>query len=192
LGSAREKPYSKPRTASSDRARVDDLVVRLAGAEVVERDVVLLGGLVDDRRVALGEGAAHAVLARQPDREAVVQQGGEGEVLGGSPVDALARLDGDFRPSTTRRTVLWASMRSGMAVMVTELPQPGERHGGVAPALLTLGQGQPRPLAVEPVGLVGLVGLAASNSASRKVSNSATQLVDVVAGDDTLGDQRRA
>ena len=41
-----------------------------------------------------------------------------------------------------------------------EVAQLLQRHGGVAAALLAARQGQARPLAVQPVGLVGVVGLA--------------------------------
>ncbi len=73
--------------------RVDDLVARLAVADVVERDVARFGLLVDQHRVALREGAALAVLAGQTHREAFVEQRAERQRLGGRPVDALAGLD---------------------------------------------------------------------------------------------------
>ena len=60
---------------------------------MVERDVAVLGLLVDQHRMALREGAALAVLAGEPHRMAVEQQRAEGERLGGRPVDALAGLD---------------------------------------------------------------------------------------------------
>src|SRR5258708_19102810 len=60
---------------------------------MTQRRVVLFGGLIDDVAMALDEGAAYAVLAGEAHREALVEQGGEGQVLGGRPVDVLARLD---------------------------------------------------------------------------------------------------
>src|SRR5665213_3055233 len=59
-----------------------------------KRRVVILRGLIDEVAVALDEGAAHRVLAREPDRKALIEQGREGQVLGRGPVDVLARLDG--------------------------------------------------------------------------------------------------
>src|SRR5262245_7225646 len=73
--------------------RVDDLEPRLVVGEVVERDVALLGVLVDQHRMALREGAAFTVLAREAHREAFGEQRGESERLGGGPVDTLPGLD---------------------------------------------------------------------------------------------------
>ena len=72
---------------------VDHLDAGLLGLEVLQRDVLLLGDLVVDDRVALAERAAADILARQADREALDQQRGEGQMLGGRPVDAGALLD---------------------------------------------------------------------------------------------------
>ena len=70
--------------------RVDDLVARLSVADMVERDVARFGLLIDQHRMALRERAALAVLAGQANRKAFVEQGAEGQRLGGRPVDALA------------------------------------------------------------------------------------------------------
>ena len=117
FGSASEKPYSKPSTASSDSAEFDALEVRLARADVVQRRVVLFGGLIDDVAVALHEGAAHAVLAGQPHRIALVEQAAEGQVLGRWPSRCPRRPRWPRGGvSITRRTVLCTSSRSGRAV----------------------------------------------------------------------------
>src|SRR5580693_9660019 len=47
--------------------RVDDLVMPLIAAEMIERRVAALVFLVDQHRMPLREGATLAVLARQPD-----------------------------------------------------------------------------------------------------------------------------
>ena len=60
---------------------------------MLERDVALLGLLVVQHGVALGERAAADVLAAQAHRDALAQQRAERQMLGGRPVDALARLD---------------------------------------------------------------------------------------------------
>ena len=73
--------------------RVDDLEAGLVGRHVLERRVLALGLLVDQHRMALREGAALAVLARQAYRIALLQQGAERQVLGHGPVDAAAALD---------------------------------------------------------------------------------------------------
>ena len=54
---------------------------------------MFVGPVINEAGVALAEGAAGRVLARQADREALDQQGAEGERLGGGPVDAVAGLD---------------------------------------------------------------------------------------------------
>ncbi len=133
----------------------------LVGAEVAEREVDLLGRLVDDAGVALHEGAAHAVLAGEPHRIALVQQGGEGQVLGGGPVQALALLDG-LAPvgdhpvdGLVHRQPL--GERGDLAAEVEQL-LPGDAGDA---ALFGARQAQARPLAVQPVGLVGVIDLAA-------------------------------
>ena len=73
--------------------RVDDFVARLLAAELVERRVAVLGLLIDQHRVALREGAALGILARQPHRMAFLEQRAEGERLGGRPVDPFAGFD---------------------------------------------------------------------------------------------------
>src|SRR3546814_20825188 len=73
--------------------RVDDLHARLVVSDVRQRLKGLLGFLIDERGVALREGPTVAVLARQPQRMALNQQGAEGKRLGGRPVDVLVRLD---------------------------------------------------------------------------------------------------
>ena len=73
--------------------RIDDLVMALALADMVQRHVARFVFLVDQHRMALREGAALAVLAGQADAIAVVDQRGEGQSLGGRPVDALAGFD---------------------------------------------------------------------------------------------------
>ena len=73
--------------------RVVDLDLRLVGRDVVQRDVFVLVGLVDQHRVALAERAALAVLAGQADAAALQQQRAERQRLAGGPVDALAGLE---------------------------------------------------------------------------------------------------
>ena len=85
---------------------VDDLERRLALADVVERDVALLGLLIDQHGVALGERAAAAVLAGQPDMRALGAQRAERQRLGGRPVDALRRLSIAARLASSCRAIL--------------------------------------------------------------------------------------
>ena len=60
---------------------------------MIERRVALFGVLIEQHRMALREGAALAILAGQPHREAFLEQRAEGERFGGRPVDVLAGLD---------------------------------------------------------------------------------------------------
>ena len=74
-------------TAASRRPRT----APLAPGSVVERDPRLAGLVVDQRRVALAERAAAAVLAGEADAVAFEHERTEGEGLGGRPVDLAAR-----------------------------------------------------------------------------------------------------
>src|SRR3546814_12653074 len=58
-----------------------------------ERDIGGAVALVDPDRVALAEGAAAAVLARQAHAIAFGEPGAEGERLGRRPVEAFAVLE---------------------------------------------------------------------------------------------------
>ena len=97
--------------------RVQGFEVSLARAQVTQWRVVLFGGLIDDVAMALDEGAAHAVLARRggpgsPGRAGWRRPGARRSPSRCSAPDwMLAR-----RPSMTRLTVRWTSIRSGMAV----------------------------------------------------------------------------
>ena len=70
--------------------RIDHLVPRLSGADVVERVVAFFGALIDKGRVALAEGAARAILPRQAHRKAFGDQAAKGQSLGRGPVEPLA------------------------------------------------------------------------------------------------------
>src|SRR5581483_6652907 len=73
--------------------RVDDLVMALLTAEMIERRVAALVLLVDQHRMALREGAALRVLAGKSDVMAFLQQRTERQRLAGRPIDAGARVD---------------------------------------------------------------------------------------------------
>src|SRR3954470_19171793 len=66
----------------------------LVVTEMVERRVAALVFLVDQHRMALRKRAALAVLSRQPDMAAFLQQRAERQRLAGRPVDADAVVDG--------------------------------------------------------------------------------------------------
>ena len=72
---------------------------------------------------------------------------------------------------------------------VAEILKLGHGYGGGAAAFLAAGPGQARPLAVQPVSLVGLVGLAAGEFGLEEVLEVLHPGVDLLARDHALGDQ---
>src|SRR5262249_25881922 len=139
---------------------VDDLELRLARADVVERHEALLVLLVDEHGMALREGTAPAVLAREAHERALGAERAEGERLAGRPVDALAALD---------RLLLGLELARDLAVEVkavgnahegrADLLQELGRDAGIAAAVVVGGGGETGPGAFEPIGLVRLVAL---------------------------------
>src|SRR5260370_9104938 len=65
----------------------------LIAAEMIERRIAALVFLVDQHRMPLREGAALAVLSRQPDVMAFLEQRAERQRLAGRPIDSDAVLD---------------------------------------------------------------------------------------------------
>ncbi len=65
---------------------------RPGAGEMLDRDVGRPGLGVVQRQVALAEGAAHGVLAGQPDRAALEEEGPEGQRLGVRPFDSRLRV----------------------------------------------------------------------------------------------------
>ena len=70
---------------------VDHLEAALVFADMLQREIAFLGLLVDQGGMALAEGAARRILARQADIEAFVQQGAEGQRLRRWPSRSLRR-----------------------------------------------------------------------------------------------------
>src|SRR5271163_4514049 len=114
--------------------------------------------------MALREGAAFAVLARKANRKAFVQERAEGERFGGRPVDPLAAHDRGAAVLEEAQNGLMdteAFRRRGDPL--ADLSQAIELDAGLAAAIIVgdvLRRLDARPAAVEPVGLVGRVGLA--------------------------------
>ena len=139
--------------------------------------------------MTLGEGAAHRILAGQANGEVLVQQGGEGQALGGGPVQALAAVDGfaSAVDDPLQRLVHVDVVGNGRQA-VAQVLQLGQGYGGVA-ARLFLGRLQALPLAVQPVGLVGLPGLAGLELFVEEGFEPGQFGVDLGLGDHALGDQ---
>src|SRR5665213_4069738 len=110
--------------------------------------------------MTLRECAALAVLAGQADGMAFLEQRAKGESLGGGPIDALARLDrlGAMIEEALDGLVDVEALRN-RCDFLTDSPQLGDIDTGIAAArILDFAGGlEPRPAAVEPIGLVRLV-----------------------------------
>ena len=143
--------------------RVDDFVARLAVADVVQRDVTRFSFLIDQHGMALRERAALAVLAGQTNRKAIIQQRAKGERLGGRPVNPFAVLDRRAAAVEEAQYGLMniETVRSG-GDSLADQSQPIEIYAGLATAIIVgnvLGRFDARPTPVEPIGLVGGIGL---------------------------------
>src|SRR3954468_19324254 len=141
--------------------RVDDLEAGLAVAQVLQRRVAALVVLVDEDAVALREGAALDILAREADRVAFEQERAEGERFRGGPVDPLARLEHALAvvEEALDRAMEMESGRNRGNVTAEILQGLGWKAGlaparivGVFPRRLEAG-----PASVEPIALVRLV-----------------------------------
>src|SRR6476661_4894043 len=129
---------------------------------MVERRMTLLGVLIEQHRVALREGAAFAVLARQAHRVAILQQGTEGKRLSRGPIDPLARLDRLCAiVEKTLDRLMNLEIRRDHCDLLADLAQRFDRDAGIAAARVfnLTRRLQASPAAVEPVGLVRLVAL---------------------------------
>ncbi len=164
----------------------------LTFAQVVQREVALLGRLVGHARVTLREGAAHRVLTRQADVVAFIQQAGEGQALGRGPVDVRAarhRIAAAVDDALQRLVHVDAVRDRRQAVAVVE--QLRGRNPGLAALLLIIARidAQTLPLAVQPVGLVGLEGLAGFELGVEEGLETGDLGVGLGLGEDAFGDQ---
>ncbi len=111
--------------------------------------------------VALGERPATAILTGQTDREALIQQGRESQMLRRRPIEPLPFRDGrrpcvnDARKRAVNVNSLW-HCGDGL----TKRLQAFLGHAGLATALVIIGQAETFPLAVQPVCLLGFECLA--------------------------------
>ena len=174
------------------QARVEHFEARLVGAEMVERRVAFLGLLIEQHRMALREGAALRILAGQADRMAFLEQRAEGERFRGGPVDALAGLDrlGAMIEEALDRLVDVEALRHGRDLLA-DLAQLADVDAGIAAARIldSAGDLEPRPAAVEPVGLVRLVAQRRLEFGIELGAPVGFHLVDFAGGDDAFGDQ---
>src|SRR5271170_1899971 len=143
--------------------------------------------------MALRECAALAVLARKAYWEAVAQERTEGERFRGRPVDPVAavyRRAAILEEAEDRLMDVEALGRRGDPL--ADLRQPSEFDAGLA-ATIVVGDGlcrlDSRPAAVEPIGLVGRIGLAGLEFRLEALAPIGAHLVDLALGDDALGDE---
>ena len=142
--------------------------------------------------MALAERAALHVLARKPNRMAIVEQRGEGQRFGRRPIDALALCDDLL-------AVVEKALNGAVGVEVRRhcgqlLAQILERLRSSTPVTprrgpSTLGELDVLPGAVEPVGLVGAIVLAGLELAFETGAPVGLDLVDLRPGQDAFFDQ---
>ena len=70
-----------------------------------------------------------------------------------------------------------------------QVPELLQGHGGLAAAILALGQGETGPFAVQPVGLVGVLGLAGLELGVEEGREVPDPTVDLLGGRDAFGDR---
>ncbi len=174
--------------------RVDDLVARLPVADVVERDVARLGLLIDQHRMALRERAALEVLAAESrtgkPSSSRAPKASASAVAQSTPSPLVDRVAAVVEEAKDGLVDLEALRRGGDAL--ADLLQPVDVVAGVAAAVVldhVLRRLEAGPAAVEPVGLVGRIGLAGLVFGLEPMAPVAAHLVDLALGDETLGDQ---
>ena len=68
------------------------LLTRCFVSQIVERNVDLVGLLIDQHGVSVGKGRAPDVLPAEPDVESLIEKGAHCEALGRSPIDPRSRF----------------------------------------------------------------------------------------------------
>src|SRR5579872_1877122 len=97
--------------------------------------MAFLGVLVEQDRMALGEGPTLAVLAREAHRVAFLEQGAEGKTLSGGPINPLAGLDRFCAViKETLDGFMDLEIRRHHGDLLADLAQRFDRNAGVAAA----------------------------------------------------------
>ena len=174
--------------------RIDDLETGLPVANVVQRHVARLRLLIDQHRMALGEGAALAILPRQTHAMIVIDQCAEGERLGHGPINPLARLNHLVTAIEEALDGLVHIEAIGNGAQLgADLLQLGEINARLATTWIVrsfaAGDAHARPAPVQPVGLVGLVSEARLELGVKARAPVGAHLVDFALGDDAFADQ---
>ena len=129
---------------------------------VAQRDIFVAGLLIDPDRMALAEGAAAAILARQANAMALGEQAAERQRFGGRPVEALAAFEHRLLGIEDALQSLvdveaFGDRRQNLAELLQLLVADRSRDVAAAEHRL-VGPAEAGPAAFEPVGLVGQVG----------------------------------
>jgi hypothetical protein len=115
--------------------------MRLASAQMIERRVTVLVGLIDEMRVTLAERAAAGVLAAQTHVEAFVEQRREREVFSERPIDAVPIIDRfATRFDDALHGLVHVEIARDFGDAAAELAQLRKRRFGFAAAIVIGGQ----------------------------------------------------
>src|SRR5258705_12999381 len=159
---------------------MDALERGLVRGDVLQRGVAPLGLLIDQHRMALGERATLDILPREADREALLEQRAECELLSHGPVDALAGPD---HLATALDEALHSLVRVEIAGdggrAAAYLLQDIHRDAGVAAPLLLVYRAKSRPAAIEPIGFVRSIGVGLREFAFEMRTKARPHLVDL-------------
>src|SRR5262245_49177437 len=170
--------------------RVDDFERRLAFGQVLERGVFLLVLLVHQHGMALGEGAALGVLAREPDAEALDEQRAVSERLGGGPIDPLAVLDHlAARRHDADNGLVRGKGLGERGELAADFAQDIECDAGIAAPRPFLGMADAGPSAVEPIGAVRPVAFAGRELLFEQAAELGLHGVDLVPREQVFGDE---
>ena len=172
---------------------IDDFVLALlAFVQMIERRVTTLRLLIDQHGMALRECAALDILPGQAHAMAVPQEGREGHGFGHRPVDSLSGLDhlAAIVEEALDRAVHVEAFRRLVQLEAEHLEMVDIDARFAATVVVTLGDGlEAGPAAIEPVGLVGLVGLTRFELGLETMAPVAHEFVDFAPRQQAFRDQ---
>ena len=170
---------------------VDDFVFCLTFADVVQRVIAVFVFLIDQGRVTLRERATGGVLSGQTHLVPFGQQGPKGQRLGSRPVKAFAGLEHlglgvqQARDSFVQREPVG---RGGQRL--ADIGHGFGRDGCLAALIfLFFRLIEVRPLAIQPVGLVGAVFFAGLEFGVHLFLEGGLHILDLALGDQAVLDQ---
>ncbi len=128
--------------------------------DVGKRNVTRFGFLIDQHAMALGKSPAPGILPRQPHRIAFLDEGAEGQRLGGGPVESLAGFEHPrLGLHLADHRLVGGKAVGNMGQRPADIEQGFPGNPGIAaPIALRRGR-EALPLAIEPIGLGRMMGL---------------------------------